>query len=140
MTIDRIDVTITTASAALSLNAGTDGLVYLGFGGREFRCFTHSRNFRRGTTDTFTFGESANISNPAANDPRHPVIEIPYMDLFPVYLRFDQDESDHWLLQHVAMSLNEVALYESRLGPEGLWMGRDTGTFYHVPRRDPHHH
>lgn len=132
--IERIDVVITTANVS---DAGTDGNVYLGICGREFCCDTRANDFERGATGTFTFGDFANVRNPGLNDPRHPPIDGEDMDRFPVYIRFDQAGSSHWRLQEVKMSLNEIQLYESELGSEGIWLGLDAGAYYHLFRKDP---
>ncbi len=135
--VERIDVVITTANVS---DAGTDGNVYLGICGREFCCDTRADDFERGATGSFTFGEFANVRKAGMNDPRHPPLNAEHMDRFPVYIRFDQGGSSHWRLQEVTMSFNEVPLYESRLGSEGIWLGLDAGAYYHLFRKDPNIH
>jgi len=133
--LTRIDILIQTRSHG---DAGTDGSVYLGLGGREFRCDSSADDFERGASRTYTFGDGANVSKRDANDPRKPQLVVEELAAYPAYLRFDQGSSDHWFLQRATVQLNQnlVPHYETRLGGDGLWLGRDAGAYCHLHRHD----
>lgn len=63
--LDKIEVKIVTRDVP---NAGTDGEVYLGIGGREFRLNNLGNQFKKGQTDNFTIGVGSNINNSKIND------------------------------------------------------------------------
>ena len=95
--VDKIVVDVKTRNAS---NAGTDGEVYLGIGGREFRLDQPGDQFKRGDPNQFTIGVGSNIENPDINglplNPgptgKSPEIKdnvVTGTNLFPVYLRLD---------------------------------------------------
>src|SRR5688500_11154925 len=122
-------------------DAGTgNGTVYLGICGREFCCDTGADDFMSGDTNRFIFGFNANVLNTGANDPRRPQLSLEDIDRFPVYIRHDQRNSSHWLLFQVSVVINNNPLltYSSRLGIDGIWLGVDSGEYYHLFRHiDP---
>ncbi len=63
--LTKIEVHINTSDIE---DAGTDGSVYLGICGREFRCDTSADDFERGSNRTYIFGVSANVRNAASNE------------------------------------------------------------------------
>ena len=71
--IDQIRVEITTGRDG---GAGTDGDVYLGICGREFRCDTSADDFERGSKREYIFGSLAgrfpNITSERYNHPSRP--------------------------------------------------------------------
>jgi hypothetical protein len=120
--------------------AGTNGAVYLGLGGREFRCDTSSNNFKKGATDTFIFGQFANVLQPDRNDPTLPQLIVSRVDRFPVYVRFDQRGSNAWKFRRLTVRLTVVPGpqppgYTSDIHhPGGLWLGSDTGAIAFLER------
>jgi hypothetical protein len=97
--VGKITATIKTGDVA---NAPTDGRVYLGIGGREFRLNKPGNQFKRGATDTFIIGDGGNIDNPrnanelpffggTDNCPRLEFLDLPK---FPAYIRLEDDEED----------------------------------------------
>lgn len=103
--IKRIKVEITTGTN------GTDGHVYLGIGGREFRLDNPSHNdFEPTRTDIFNLGKKNNVKNPIENDPRTPALNIRQIMSFPCYIRLDS--KDGWNLNTIKVEiryLNNVA-------------------------------
>ena len=81
-------------------NAGTDGSVYLGLGGREFHVDSSADDFERNSKAAYIFGEVNEdtapyvrrpVSNPQFNDPRGPFhLYTENLDLTPAYLRWEQ--------------------------------------------------
>jgi hypothetical protein len=123
-------------------NADTDGDVYIGIAGREFRCDTTADDFEENSDRIYKFGAGANVTNTANNDPRNPQLAVEDVDRFPVYIRFEQDLTDHdggeWNLESAVVHLNQTTTpqYESRLGRSGLWLGKTSGSFLYLRKRD----
>jgi hypothetical protein len=120
-------------------DAGTDGNVYLGICGREFRCDSAKDDFERGSTGVYKFGDTPGyVTHPDANDPRNPRLDQSELDLYPVYLRFDQGSSDHWALELVKVWINDPIMshphhYERQFFPNApLWMGKNAGNFCYL--------
>lgn len=123
--ITRITLHLQTSAHA---HDNTDGLLYLGVGGREFRCDTSADDLKRGASDEFVFGDGSNVKNPEKNDPRHPQLILEEVDSFPVYLRFEQVNSPAWLLSRAQLHFDNIfPQYNSRLGPDDIWLGIDSG-------------
>ena len=121
--------------------ASTDGLPYLGIGGREFRLDTSDDDFEAKANFTYVFGDGANVLFPERNDPRRDfLIDTTRLDEFPVYIRFDPESgSDHWRLRFVMALVYEEgdflrAVYFSQTRAEGIWLGRTAGKFLHLTR------
>src|SRR6185436_1829906 len=100
--ITKIEVVIDTGSD------GTNGRVYLGVGGREFRLDNSGNDFAANTSaQTFILGYGASILNAVDNDPRSPyplVTEI--LDKYPKYIRFEpENDDDIWNLAFVKVSI-----------------------------------
>jgi hypothetical protein len=105
--VGKITVVIKTGDVT---NAPTNGRVYLGLGGREFRLNKPGDQFKRGATDTFIIGDGGNIDNPRnANDlpfvtgtANAPVIEYSTLGLYPKYVRLEpKDDDDDWNVETV---------------------------------------
>jgi hypothetical protein len=139
-TVTRIFCQILTANVA---RAGTDGAVYLGIGGREFRLDTNLDDFERGSGFEFILGDGGNINYAADNDPRRGyVVDTADLDHFPVYIRFQPvNNNDHWRpLSVIALAFEGtepfhfVAAYASmRLNvPGGQWLGYLNGHVLHL--------
>jgi hypothetical protein len=123
-----------------SSDAGTDGDVYLGFGGREFRLDSPRDDFRRGYPINLAVGAISQVSNPTMNDPRGPYIMLSeHVDLFPVYLRLEGN--DHWKVAMAfvvaysgadSSTMQPTNHYYADLPPYGdgkggLWLGPEGG-------------
>lgn len=123
-------------------NADTDGNVYIGICGREFRCDSKADDFEKDSNTIYIFGTNANVENAANNDPRKPQLKVEDVDRFPVYIRFEQDLTDldggEWNLEAAVVHLNETTTpqYESQLGKEGLWLGKSVGSFLYLRKNN----
>lgn len=69
---------------------GTNGRVYAGVAGREFRLDKSLTNdFRPNKEVTYNFGPGENVANDDLNDPNQPAINFSAVPLLPAYLRFE---------------------------------------------------
>jgi hypothetical protein len=122
--------------------AGTDGNVYLGLGGREFRLDTPADDFERGSWFEYIMGDGANINSSDDNDPRQEyVLDTTNLDHFPVYVRFEpQSSGDRWKVAFIAAlayrgdPVTFAAAYYSPLEQQGLWMGTRSGKVIHLTK------
>ncbi|HEX7780433.1 MAG TPA: hypothetical protein VF424_14395 [Vicinamibacterales bacterium] len=120
-------------------DAGTNGAVYLGLGGREFRCDKVGDTFKKGATDTFVFGQFANVLNPERNDPTVPQLILSRVDRFPVYVRLGHGNTD-WRFTRLTVRLTVVPGpqapgFTSEIHhPGGLWLGSDSGAIVFLER------
>ena len=138
--IQQIRVEITTGR---DRGAGTDGNVYLGICGREFRCDSSEDDFEQDSTRTYIFGDMpgsfANITSERFNHPSRPPLLPEEADLFPAYIRLSQG-SDRWLLAGVKVYIdNETEPhFVDAIRNNPLWMGDDCGCIYylHKPESD----
>jgi hypothetical protein len=118
--------------------AGTDGDIYLGICGREFRADTTADDFERGSTRLYIFGDGANVLNASTNDPREQQLLLANVDGLPVYVRFQpRNSGDNWRLQRATVTLNgllfpmwDTASFLQR----GIWLGTRSGLYVHLPR------
>jgi len=107
--------------------ADTDGRVYLGIGGREFRLNKAGNQFVRNTIDTFIIGHDETIDNPnggnslpVIGDINAPRIEFTQFNLYPEYIRFEpQDDNDKWNVEFVSVVAEQ---YNGDL-PSGIIQG-----------------
>jgi hypothetical protein len=149
--VDKIVVDILTRNVT---NAGTNGEVYLGYGGREFRLNQPGDQFKKGDSDHFVIGVGSNTEKPDINDlpiaaatndksPKiNETIVTTAFNPFPVYIRLDpkDDKDNDWNLETARVSA--VAGFGSGTGPtktytfpkpgavhlEGtIWLGRESG-------------
>jgi hypothetical protein len=129
--LNKIKVTITTGR---DRGAGTDGSVYLGLAGREFRCDTAADDFELGATRDYVFGTNANIQRPHDNDPRKPPLMLDEADSFPAYIRFAQGDKSSWLLAGAKVFLNDSATprFETRMENNPIWLGDQSGCIYYL--------
>jgi zinc metalloprotease ZmpB len=86
--ISQIKLTVTTGEKDINQN----DRVYLGIGGREFRCRkdgdSDANPFHlKHQTVSLVFGVDSNVEDPTINDPRNPFIDTTDISEFPVYLR-----------------------------------------------------
>ena len=87
-TISQIKLTVTTGEKDIN----KDDRVYLGIGGREFRCRkdgdSDANPFHlKHQTVSLIFGDGSNVEDPAINDPRNPFMDTTDISRFPMYLR-----------------------------------------------------
>ena len=94
--ISQIKLTIRTGNRDID----GDNRVFLGFGGREFRCRKSNDNdanpfHLQNNTVTLIFGSGSNVEDSAINDPRNPLMDITDANNSQVYLRV-QPKSNSW--------------------------------------------
>ena len=138
--IDQIRVEIETGR---DRGAGTDGNVYLGICGREFRCDTTADDFEQGSTRTYIFGSiyqgsSPNITSEDYNHPSRPPLLPEEADVFPCYLRLSQGSS-RWLLAGAKVYIDKEVepRFVDAMGNNPIWMGDDCGCIYYLHEPDP---
>ena len=126
--LNKIRVSITTGRDA---GAGTDGSVYLGLAGREFRCDTSSDDFERGATRDYIFGDDANIQRPHDNDPRKPPLQDADVDTYPAYIRYGGGSP--WLLAGAQVFIEDEAMprFETDIANNPIWLGDVSGCIYY---------
>jgi hypothetical protein len=94
--ISQIKLTVRTGNRDID----DDNRVFLGFGGREFRCRLSNDNdanpfHLQNNTVTLIFGSGSNVEDSAINDPRNPLMDVTDTNNFPVYIRV-QPKSNSW--------------------------------------------
>ena len=134
--IRQIRVEITTGR---DRGAGTDGNVYLGICGREFRCDTSADDFEQGSTREYVFGTGANITSERYNNPNRPPLLVEEPDLFPAYIRFAQGGNSRWMLAGVKVFIDNEAepRFVDAIRNNPIWMGDDCGCIYYLHRFVP---
>lgn len=146
-------ITVVTKTGDLT-NAPTDGRVYLGIGGREFRLDKPGpgEEFRKGKQDEFIIGDGGNIENPrngnelpffggTVNCPR---LEFSDLLKFPAYIRLEDDGEDDkdWNVESVNVLAvkydfglpsvpGETRAYKSGLQGH-IWLGEKFGKVLHL--------
>jgi hypothetical protein len=128
-------------------SAGTNGRVFLGIGGREFRLDKLGNQFQKNQTDTFTINStSMDIENsernslPDTGNVNSPRIEnnIGIAFNLPVYLRFDpNDNNDDWNIERVKVQviggLNSTFIFPNDVLKDGnIWLGNKFGLFLNL--------
>jgi hypothetical protein len=122
--------------------AGTDGSVYLGLGGREFRLDSSADDYERGSWREYILGlgplepdlppPQIRVNNRDKNDPRLGFpLDTENLGRTPVYIRFEPESSgDNWNV-HAAAALvyapNFVVGYVLPFDFDNLWMGQAMG-------------
>ena len=129
--LHRIKVTITTGR---DRDAGTDGSVYLGLAGREFRCDTSADDFERGTTRDYIFGDDENVQHKWENSPHRPPLRVEDPDIFPAYIRFSQGGNSAWLLEEAMVYIDDETdpRYETDISNNPIWLGDVCGCIYYL--------
>lgn len=130
-------------------SAGTDGRVYLGLGGREFRLDSKADDFERGSWREYVLGRGpkepqlpspqVRVEWPDFNDPRVgyalDTVDLPKS---PVYLRFEPEgDSPNWNLSSVfaLVYIGESQFYMYFTTPrtfDNLWMGDPMGKIVYL--------
>ncbi len=129
-------------------NAGTDGRVYLGIAGREFRLDSKEDDYERGSWREYILGAGPLEPNlpppqirvewPEFNDPRKMfVLDTSHLANTPVYLRFEPEgDSPNWNLSFAAVLVYTGGFYGAYTVPDGcdnLWFGDPMGKALHLP-------
>ena len=141
--INQIRVEIETGG---DRGAGTDGNVYLGICGREFRCDTTADDFEQGSTRKYSVGTLSttyptvfpNITQEDYNHPSRPPLLPKDADVFPCYLRLSQGSS-RWLLAGAKVYIDDDVepRFVDAIGNNPIWMGDDCGCIYYLHEPDP---
>jgi hypothetical protein len=127
--------------------AGTDGRVYLGLGGREFRMDTNADDYERGSWREYIMGEPnipqphTHVLNGPRNDPRDMGFPIDRANLSktPVYIRFEPSgSSPDWNLAFVAALVYAPQFAVAYAPPDpnnfhSLWLGDSYGKVLYLP-------
>jgi hypothetical protein len=142
--IEQIKLTVITGNVT---GASTNGHIFLGIGGREFRLNKSGNQFQKGDTDTFQIGgvigpDSINNQNNSNDLPplpgtiNAPAIEYSTLDDYPTYIRFEpQDNDDNWNVQSVSGNVKEsgasggTRTFNDRTGNGNIWLGKESGLF-----------
>lgn len=138
--ITKIKLAITTVDARTATGTGTDGAVYLGIGGREFRCDNKSEeDLEAGKTSIFIFGDNTTVKEPELNDPADPyILNTDTLDKFPKYIRFEpHGQNDNWYVEGVNIHINpgqsSSRTINSLDGNQKIWLGYRNGKFLYFP-------
>jgi hypothetical protein len=134
--ITQIKVTIFTGDRN---NAGTDGYVYLGICGREFKLSRAGiDDFVRATNVEFRLGTSSNVEQPTFNDPSKPQLDTTDADRYPTYIRFEPTgDSPDWDFDGANVTITPGSQKYGRFQPgQGahLWLGQNMGKFCYLSR------
>lgn len=139
--IESIQVSINTGDES---GGGTDGSIYVGVCGREFHLDTSDDDFEHGSSHEYVLGAGSDIVNPAVNDPRKQALLTEDVESFPIYVRFEPNNSgDNWNLARAEMSFNddffprwETTSFISEA--DGIWLGQRSGNVVHLRKhQDP---
>jgi hypothetical protein len=135
--------------------AGTDGRVYLGLGGREFRMDSSADDYERRSWREYLIGDppvepdpnntpghQIRVQNGSRNDPRDVGFHIDSDNLSksPVYIRFEPSgSSPDWNLSFVAAVIYAPPFWIGFLPPVGftnsLWLGDNYGKVLYLTER-----
>lgn len=129
--------------------AGTDGNIYLGICGREFRLDSTVDDYERGSVREYLLGElqpvgsppfppQVHVLNPEHNDPRldYP-LDTDDLSRSPVYIRFEpRGSDDNWNLRFAAALVykgSPPGFHNAYIPPmeanDSLWLGQSYGKF-----------
>ena len=122
--------------------AGTDGRVYLGLGGREFRLDSVADDFEKLSWREYVIGAAPDepllprprirVKNAERNDPRQGLpLDSDCLSRTPVYLRFEPATAgDNWDLAFAAALIygdRFITAYTLPTDFHNLWLGQATG-------------
>jgi len=141
--VDRIIVTIKTGNKS---NGSTNGKVYLGMAGREFRLDKSGNQFQQGTEDQFIIGLGSNILNSNKNGLPNtsntlndsPKISFDSISEYPAYIRFEPtNNNDQWNVDRVCVNVGSnsgpVADFHAQIlsgiNDDNIWLSEDSGLF-----------
>ena len=128
---------------------GTNGRVYLGLGGREFRLDKPGNQFQKGDVDNFIIGDGSNIENPdnvntlpVLGNNNSPRVEFEDLANYPTYIRFEpHNNGDNWnvaevnveVIQYNDNPLGSTADKKTFVDLEGnVWLGERSGLFLYL--------
>ena len=119
--------------------AGTDGTVYLGICGREFKLTRADvDDFERSSHREYFLGTQSNIEQPKFNDPRAPQLDTTDTDRFPAYIRFEpQGDSPNWDFDGAEVTITPGNAKYRRMGDGGgahLVLGQSMGKFCYLKK------
>jgi hypothetical protein len=129
--------------------AGTDGRVYLGLGGREFRLDSSEDDYERSSWREYILGRGPvepnlpppqiRVLNPNRNDPRKGyVLDTAMLSRAPVYVRFEPEGSGpDWNLRSAIVLVYTgegqfVVAYFAAAGFDNLWLGDGYGKILYL--------
>jgi hypothetical protein len=135
-------------------DAGTDGTVYLGIGGREFHLDSTEDDFERGSAREYFLGappipgpstggpiDQRQVLDPDKNDPRKALpLDTNDLGRTPVYIRFEPENGrtdDHWNLHFAAVLVYDTAFFNGYLVPDNykdLWLGHKYGKILYLTK------
>ena len=134
--IQKILIDITTTFAE---GASTNGAVFLGLAGREFRLdIAQYDDFQEGEDVTYCLGEGSNVRYPERNDPRADMpLTLEDAGRFPCYIRLEAHKAaDDWELGNVRVRViadegkaEFAALQGSR---QRIWLGPQSGDILYL--------
>lgn len=132
--INRINVLMKTGNVN---GAGTDGKIYLGMGGREFKLNKPGNQFEINALDTFVIGTGSNIENEDVNslpspsgDLDSPNIEDADIEFNPKYIRFDPNgDDDNWNVENVQVEVVDIGRIYTGPRDGNIWLGYRSGLF-----------
>lgn len=134
-------------------DAGTDGAVYLGLGGREFLLDSQDNDFQRGSACEYFLGappipgpndiagsiRQRRVLEGDKNNPRKGLpLDTDNLDRTPVYIRFEPEGSrtdDHWNLRYAAVLVYHRRFFIGYLTSDNfdnLWFGHKTGKILYL--------
>jgi hypothetical protein len=130
-------------------SAGTDGSVYLGLGGREFRLDSSADDYERGSWREYILGRAplepnlpspqTRVQNKDENDPRKLFpLDTVNLNRSPVYIRFEPEGSGpNWNLSFAAAlvytgSSQFFAGFTPPNDFDNLWMGTPYGKILYL--------
>jgi hypothetical protein len=128
--------------------AGTDGRVFLGIGGREFRLDSSADDFERGSLREYIMGRGPveppvspqiRVRNREENDPRSGFpLDTANLSKSPIYIRFEPESAgDNWNVSFAAALVfrDEGQFSAAFFVPpdfDHLWMGTGFGEALHL--------
>ncbi len=127
--------------------AGTDGRVYLGLGGREFRLDSTADDYEKHSWREYILGAAPNepdltvpqmrVKNADRNDPRQGLpLGSDNLNRTPTYLRFEpQGAGDDWDLAFAAALVygeQFITAYTLPADFRNLWLGRASGSVVYL--------
>ena len=129
---------------------GTNGRVYVGVAGREFRLDKSLTNdFRPNKEVTYNFGAGENVANDDINDPNQPAINFNAVPFLPAYLRFEPNSNiDELMIDSARITVDAGSSSTSPIdfrafylndtsGVAELPLSMDTGLFCYLRRTSP---
>jgi hypothetical protein len=142
--ITRILLKIQTAN---TIGAATDGGVFLGIGGREFKINTSINDFEQNLSQDIVMGDinvnppALPVYNPGDNDPRIGyAIDSSDISQSPIYIRFEpKTNEDNWHIKSLFVQVIGSEGYSLSATPgtgfDHLWLGYKFGKIIYFTRR-----